>query len=111
MISTIYVKSTVFFPGNCYKELDSCHLTEMNMRVISISLCKFTTLIHFEIDISPFYLQQEIKITFHLLLLADDGIERKFAGIRRQMEQTTLNKILLMLRKKVMSFAEYVASV
>ena len=58
-----------------------CHLKE-HMCVLSISLCKFTTLIHFEIDISPFYPQQEIKITFHLVLLADDGIERKYVGIR-----------------------------
>ena len=61
--------------------IHSCHLTEMNMRVISISLCKFTTLIHFKIDIPSFYLQQEIKITFDVVLLVEDGIETKMLRI------------------------------
>ena len=81
--------------------IHSCHLTEMNMRVISISLCKFTTLIHFKIDIPSFYLQQEIKITFDVVLLVEDGSGMKMLRIWQMGKPKNIKKILSILFKKL----------
>ena len=65
---------------------------KMTTHVISISLCNFTTLIHFKIDNPSFYLQQEIKITFHVVVfLVEDVIEMKMLRIW-QMEKPKTSK-------------------